>query len=448
MIGLTVASLALPCWVLLLVGVPVLMTLSQAGVVEPVLSVGTIAINAEDMVTVVVALRTAAYVLLSRRRVRLPTAPLAFVGVMIGSTLAVFLQQQGTGITEQSTALLRFIAQASLLVLFAYSLRTVRQLEASCDVWRLLGYLVAGSVYLDIILFALGLPLGEVQVSADGARYFGPLGDQVGFLLPLFIYRDLIARRLVGAAFCLLALLLTGTRGALISLAVGLLIFVWPYRHRQTWRRNAAIALTLVVMMGVALWFDPGGMVTRFVNPQVFARGLGGRAASIEMALRMFFDHPLLGLGFGGFRLSLPQYYSREEVYGTFNQLSQVATDAGIAGVATFCWMIVALLKHFNVSREHVTGTPRELLHASYIWLVGLAIGNQSTAWLVPGSMISTALWLLIATACVAAQVRTMPARSSRESPVTEPPRSPKAFDRFRPAASVASSGWGLRPGG
>lgn len=418
MIALLLASLALPCWMLLLLAMPLLAVLAQLDIVEPIASIGTIAINAHDAVTALVVLRTVAYVMLSRRLIRFPGAFFAFVLVMLLSTATVAAGSGLRAVAEQSPALLRFIAQASMLVLFSYSLRTVRQLDTTCRLWRLLGYVVAGSVYLDMVLFSCALPVGEVQATADGVRYFGPLGDQVGFLLPFFIYRELLGRRLVGAAFCVVALLVTGTRGALISLAVGLVAFAWPYRHRASWRRNAIVAGAFVGGMGFALWFDPGGMVTRFVNPYAFATGLRSRTSSIDTALRVFLDHPLLGVGFGGFRSSLSHYYSSENVYATFNQLVQVATDAGIVGVGVFVWMIVSLLRLLAEARERVTGAPQELLHAAYIWLVGLAIGNQSTAWLLPGSMIASVLWLLVGTACVAARLQAVQAHQAAEVPL------------------------------
>ena len=80
---------------------------------------------------------------------------------------------------------------------------------------------MAITVYCNVIAVSLGFRFGEVQPTEEMVRYFGPIGDQVGFILLLFIFKKLIERNILGALFLGGAVVATGTVGAVGTLIVG-----------------------------------------------------------------------------------------------------------------------------------------------------------------------------------------------------------------------------------
>ncbi len=113
---------------------------------------------------------------------------------------------------------------------------------------------------------------------------------------------------LIGAAFVsLVALLLTGSRGGVLSTAAGLTLMgaLALWRERQ-YRRRPVGAIALVLGLVVA---------TLLVFGNIFARHLGisgladsNRLAVFELTMRSILDAPLLGFGYGTFSDVFPLY--------------------------------------------------------------------------------------------------------------------------------------------
>jgi hypothetical protein len=398
------AALLLPCWFLLLVCVPVLTVLAHRDVILPLLVLGPAEVDAGDVVMVVVGLRILAYVLVSRRWIRLPAAVPAFFLVLAASTALTYVRAGGTMFVEQSASLLRFASEGGVAFLLAHSLRSARHLDLATRAWRWIGLVIAASIYLDVVLLAVATPLGEVQVSDVGVRYFGPIGDQVGFLLPLFIFRELIGRRFLPASFIGVALLATGTRGALITLGVGLGAFVLRRRRGGARSRELLLLVAFGGALAAAFLLDLGSMLSRVLSPRELGLGWDHRSSCFELGLRMFLDNPVIGLGFTGFVTTLPRYYAPAFVQATFNQSLRVATDAGAIGLGIFVWMVCSMVMLLARAHGRTTGALAEMFQAAHLWLLGLALGNQTAAWLVPGSTIGYVVWLLIGMAAVVAR--------------------------------------------
>lgn len=399
-----VASFAIPCWALLTIAAPLLSLLAHRGVIEPLGSFGPADLQASDLVIIVVALRVLAYILVSRRWVGIPQAVVFFFLVLAGTTALSYFRFGSPVASVQGAALLRFAGEGSVAFLIASSLRSIRVLDQMSRTLRVVGFVIAASIYADVVLFAFGMPFGDVQTTSVGTRYFGPIGDQVGFILPFFIFREVQARRLLPATFLGIPVLATGTRGALASLAVGLVVF-WYRRYRQggtSGREVSAFGLLLAVL-GAAFLLDLGAMLTRIINSDQLGLGWDHRTSCFALAFQVFIENPIFGAGFSGFLTRLPSYYAPDFVHATFNQLLRVATDSGVVGIGVFGWMLYSVHRLLSNAIERTSGHPRELLQAGQLWLVSLALGNQTASWLLPGSVIAYLVWLLIgiAAACV-----------------------------------------------
>jgi len=115
-------------------------------------------------------------------------------------------------------------------------------------------------------------------------------------------------------------------------------------------------------------------------------------------------DHPVFGVGYSGFRL-VARNYGADTAFSTFwspvfistagNQYLQVLTDGGIVALIAFITFILVCLRAFKETMEFTTDERiHAFLGAGYVWLFALVLGNQSAAWMLPGSLISYLLWI------------------------------------------------------
>jgi O-antigen ligase len=161
---------------------------------------------------------------------------------------------------------------------------------------------------------------------------------------------------------CLLALFMTGSRGAVVICLPALILTFIIFFRRHLPRRSGiaaaivaggAIALLLLQFMGAG------------VNARFDAQGLAdeGRLAAYRSALRMIGDHPWFGTGQGTFAYAFPAYRNASvSVWGVWdmahNSLLQIATDMGlpIAGLVVIAWAVVfaTLIRGVRVRRRGV----------------------------------------------------------------------------------------------
>lgn len=399
------------------------MVLSSAHVLNPLLSVGEADIQAFDIVFLIVACKVVVSILKKRRDLhieRVYWVILIFLSCLLATTVSAYVRFGREVFVGEIIALLRMTVQMSVLFL------TIQVVKEETLVGRIVqgldyvGYLVALTIYTNIFLIQIGRQLGEVQIREGLIRFFGPLGDQVGFLLPYFAYKHLLAGKFFKAGLFVVAVVLTGTRGALISLLVGLLVLAW-HRSRH-FRKGASWAilglLGVLWMIVVALWFDFGGMRTRFLDEEILKSGITQRWLTASIALQVFAHNILTGVGFTGFRYVALDYGAVEvatKELGGFapnfvatagNQYLQVATDGGIITLAVFIWMLVIFGRTLRRAELHTFGEQRISFAAGYLWLLSLAIGNQSAAWMLPGSLISYFLWILLGLAIAVVRLK------------------------------------------
>ena len=244
--------------------------------------------------------------------------------------------------------------------------------------------IISASVYLSALLHIGGLHFGEVLEFRDGAfRAFGPLGDNVSFLLVLPALMSLVASRPLTFGIHLGALLLTATRGAMLCLLVGVvgyLLIVAAGSHRPT--RKRILWSVAVAAVGFAIWLSPvtDVLMGRLSNPSM-------RTMAIQMGITAFQESPLLGTGFDGFGNSRPAVVedwlipqeAGNALSRTANQYVQTATDGGVVALA--CLLLFVFLTCRNALR--VIRWPGATLQmvALQLWLISVLVGNQGSLW-------------------------------------------------------------------
>jgi O-antigen ligase len=430
-----VIAVLLPAWASLVIVVPTMMALSFTGTLLPLQSTGGSDIQAYDVVTLVAAFKLASAVLLRGGALvahRVQAVLLLFLGVVTAATALAAFRFGTAFFRAELTPLLRFLMQAVTLTLFlpqGLHEREFPMLRRSLDA---LGYVMAVPIFVGILFLGTGFDVGEVH----GARTFGFVGDQVGFVLVLYVLWHLIARNYLRATFFALAILATGTRGALLAVLGGVVVTAIQRRrlggHRVRLRTVVGVPIVLAVVLFTT---DIGGSRTRLTGRAV------GRGSNVQQRLltqrigvEVFMESPLVGVGYTGYRMraiekGAVQRFVRElgryaPVYTTnaSNQLLQTAVDAGVVGVAALCLLFLELLRAFRAAAGKADPATGALLHAAYFWLLALIVGNQGAAWMLPGSFISYLQWTCAAVAIVALHARRAPAEAAPPPPAALEP--------------------------
>lgn len=148
------------------------------------------------------------------------------------------------------------------------------------------------------------------------------------------------------------SLLLSGSRGGLVSLFAELLILggVLLVRFRRQGRLGLATILALgTVGAGLFLWLD-GGQITAhlatvFQVPRSPEATVGDRIVMARDSLRILRDHPWVGIGLGSFEDAYPRYQSFSSdfvVNHAHNDYVEALVETGAVG-GTFILLALAI---------------------------------------------------------------------------------------------------------
>ena len=150
--------------------------------------------------------------------------------------------------------------------------------------------------------------------------------------------------RVSAVALALAALLLSGSRGGLMSLAAEIAIATIVLRRataRAGQRRKLATAAALALVAGVTLfaYVDPGWVAKKLRSvayvDKAWAEWASDRQKMAFDALRMWRDHPLLGVGLGDFETAYPRYQSFPSdmwIDHAHNDYAEAAAETGLVG--------------------------------------------------------------------------------------------------------------------
>lgn len=413
-IGIIVlAAVALPNWMSLSTVAPILMILAHNGTIDPLASFGEADVHYFDLVLAITAVKAGVALAVHRSHVgldRVYVAILVYIGVMAAATALASYRFEWDIVRAEGIALARLVTQISVLPSVIWSLRTWRQAVWCGKVLEYVGWAIAATVYLNVLLVTFDMTIGEVQITEAGVRYFGPLGDQIGLILLLFVYYAWLQGRWILTALLTGALFATGTRGAVIALGVGSVVVLWRLRKSLllVGRRTMLVGVSVAVVSTILILQDVGSIRTRFIGP-AFMSGFEQRISTMNIATQVFFDYLLSGIGYTGFRFLAVEYGAFEAFDEGFapnfiatasNQYLQAATDGGIAGLIAYLWMVMVIVKRLNSAEKWS--------QAGYLWLLSLLIGSQWAVWLLPGSLVSYLLWVTVGL------VMTQPAAAQR----------------------------------
>jgi len=414
---LVISALLLPNNLLLVVVIPLLIIISSyMEIIAPILTLGDKPVHVYDLIILTLAFKLFARFCLTG--IQLNLQPLhryigLFVAVLFGATLLAYFRFGPVIFLSEIIAFFRFLMMIAIFFLFYYSVTSTEELQLTDRYFRIVGLAICLSVYLSFVLFqAGGIHFGEVLNARGVMRYFGPLGDQVGFIIALFCIREQLAGRTLHAVLHGAAIFATGTRGAILTLFIGLLLVYFSRNRREIirplWGKLAIITLIVVLLVAFGTM-----IVFRFTDVEQVSSGLTQRTLSMGLGLQVFLNNMLTGVGYSGFRFAamgydpeaLFQAFALNFITNTSNQLIQVATDAGIPGLIAFLFLMKICYTTLNTATLQTSDVMADTFIAGRIWLVALLIGNQTAVWLIQGSIITYLFWVLLSMAAVATKI-------------------------------------------
>jgi O-antigen ligase len=178
---------------------------------------------------------------------------------------------------------------------------------------------------------------------------------------------------LFAAGLMAIALVMTNSRGGIISLLAELLFLVATmglrskHKHRKRdsqehgpWIRSAAAKAGLALAMVVALFVSVvvlGGedALTRIVGSVNTDDPTTGRAHFWSVTVDIIKNHPVVGVGLGAFGVVYTGYDSRNGMYRleqAHNDYLQVLSDGGVVGAILGLFFIVSLFRMGFARRE------------------------------------------------------------------------------------------------
>jgi O-antigen ligase len=256
--------------------------------------------------------------------------------------------------------------QFQLLIVYIILLIILPQAYYRMNHWRgLLWFLMSLGFFVSVFGILQHLTFnGKLywfRVMRYGGNPFGPYVNRnhfAGFaeilipvaLVPLVLGKVRRERLfLVGlfAAVPIVALLLSASRGGIISFAVELMILfsLLLVRRLQSKYMLAGGVLVLCAILAVS-WIGVQEVLQRFSNYDSLDVTMGKRASMRHDTFRIFLDHPALGTGLGTLQMVFPPYesnYDSRIVNHTHNDYLEVLAETGLAGGICCLWFLVIL---------------------------------------------------------------------------------------------------------
>jgi O-antigen ligase len=245
-----------------------------------------------------------------------------------------------------------------LFYLAALSVAAARSVprDAGPVVLRALGFGALWSALLGLAGYAAWMAGFPTSLVSTGRLCSTMPGDPniycsllaVGLLVTATDTRWSVPVRAAGVVVLVIALVLTGSRSGVVGAGVGLAITLLV-RSRDPWVTGARTVYALVALgliATVALLSAPGGIAGDFLYEHASrAWTVDNRFALYTRALEQFAEHPLLGLGIGGFNEL--NTWSMEGPGGhlpVHNTYLWALVDLGIAGGSLMAGIVVAAI--------------------------------------------------------------------------------------------------------
>lgn len=236
----------------------------------------------------------------------------------------------------------------------------------------------------------------------DTSRFsvYGVNADELGLILalsiPMALYLVITSRsRLVRAGAWLqvfvgfIAIFLSGTRGAIIALAVGLIAMIPATVSRMSRaQRGAALLACVVILCSMRFWV-PRSSIDRFlsIDAELTQGTLTHRTVLWSAGLQVFRDHPFLGVGSGAYGPAIEEIVDLDII--GHNTFISVLVELGVIGAL----LLTALLASLVYGAFHLPYLEKcAWLAVLATWAIGVCSvtwENRKTTWFLFGLLVA-----------------------------------------------------------
>lgn len=314
----------------------------------------------------------------SRNPIQLPLIGLTLIGLI---QLLPLSAPDTDGITGAVSSLsldpyatrLTVIFLAALLVYFAAMLAFIdspRRLRIITYVIIIFGFalafigiiqkIISPTKIYGLLEAASGSPFGPFVNRHNFAAYMEmTLGVTLGLLFSGAVERDKRLLYFTGIALMGVALLMTQSRGGLVSFvaSLGFLTVLWLFKQDSKGREIKASGKTILAGIGIAVAFivlllwgvayiGEDTSLTRFAEQQKIDDPTSSRTEIWKTSVKMIAARPILGWGLGAYGVSYTQFDERNGISRpeqAHNDYLQVLADAGIIGALLGVFFIGSL---------------------------------------------------------------------------------------------------------
>src|SRR5271165_237472 len=206
-----------------------------------------------------------------------------------------------------------------------------------------------GKLYWFRVMRYGGLPFGP-YVNRNHFAGFAELLIPIA-LVPLVLGKVRRERLFLVALFALVpivALLLSASRGGIVSLAVQIVILFLLLLVRRVRSKNILVGGMVVLCAVLAVsWIGVHQVLQRFTGYQSLEVTEAKRAAMRRDTWHIFLDHPLIGTGLGTLQMVFPRYdslYDGKIINHTHNDYLEALAETGVLGGLCCVWFLGVLL--------------------------------------------------------------------------------------------------------
>jgi len=256
--------------------------------------------------------------------------------------------------------------QLQLLVAYIILMVLLPQAYSRMSHWRgMLWFLMSLGFFVSVFGILQHLTFnGKLywfRVMRYGGYPFGPYVNRnhfAGFaeilipvaLVPLVLGKVRRERLFLVGLFALVpivALLLSASRGGIVSFAVQMMILFSLLLVRRLQSKYMLVGGVLVLCAILAVsWIGVQEVLQRFSNYQSLDVSMGKRASMRHDTWRIFLDHPGLGTGLGTLQMVFPPYesaYDAKIVNHTHNDYLEALAETGVLGALCCLWFLAIL---------------------------------------------------------------------------------------------------------
>lgn len=203
---------------------------------------------------------------------------------------------------------------------------------------------------------------------------FVELTVPVGLSLMVFrgLRRDLIPLATLLTIIPVSALVLSGSRGGILSFAfeIGVLTLLVRSRKSREGPRMGVVGIVALAALALIAWIGAGTAIERFSSLPTTDTSLPRRFSMVRAASRIVLDHPILGCGLGTLVVVYPRYetvYDGKVVEHVHNDYFELLAESGLAGGLCGLAFLALLYRQSRQNFEAQQGHFSRGLHAGAI---------------------------------------------------------------------------------